>query len=330
MLGEAGQPIHRFTARPDVGKCTLTPVFILAAVHCYHRLKVSRRVSPAGRGFGLNAARGCLVVDGRLDPPLFEVDKFSQQVSLGQTPFFYNDGGRPAYLASLPQGVEPLVPAATNPDRAVGREHLVSEVIGVKPTPPYGVETQLGFAADQAAYEPLWVTRDIAAAFGITLVKPGEAVRLSSPVETLSQVEYEYGVFAGHWSPYQGTANKVLSVVCTDLEHHDFPHVFASTDPVLPLVISVGRYWPRLGRIRLADLWVPRGWALYIPPKPSATDPACIDLHNNRNSARACWGNIEHDSVTTHTLLQATGGYFHWYWNADDTAHGRPPGAPRL
>lgn len=251
-------------------------------------------------------------------------------MSLSQTPFLYNDGGRPAYLATLPLGVTALEPAATNPDMAMGREHLVSEVIGVKSNGQYGVETQLGFAHPAPAYEPLWVTRDIAAAFGITLVKPGEAVRLSSPVESLSQVEYEYGAFAGHWSPYQNTGNRVLSVVCTDLEHHDFPHVFASTDPVLPLVISVGRYWPRLGRIRLADLWVPQGWALYIPPKPALPDAACIDLHNNRNSARAAWGDIAHDSVTTHTLLQAKGGYFYWYWNAEDTGHGRPPGAPRL
>jgi hypothetical protein len=270
-----------------------------------------------------------LVVDGRLDPPIFEVDKFSQPVSLAQTPFLYNDGGRPTYLSALPVGVVALAPAATDPDQAVGREHLVSEVIGVKPTPPYGVETQLGFVAGEVAYEPLWVTPDIAAAFGITLVKPGQAVRMSSPVEDLSQVEYEYGVFAGHWSPYQGTGNRLLSVVCSDLEHHDFPHVFASTDPRVPLVISVGRYWPRLSRIRLADLWVPQGWALYIPPKPSVPGEACIDLHNNRNSARACWGDIAHDSIVTHTLLQATGGFFHWFWNAHDTAHGRPAGASR-
>jgi len=118
------------------------------------------------------------VVDGRLDPLRFEVDKFSQQVSLGQTPSFCNDGGRAACLASLPHGVAPLAPAATTSDLAVGVEHPVSGVIGVKPTPPYGVEAQLGFAADLAAYAPLWVTRDIAATFGITRVKPGDAVRL--------------------------------------------------------------------------------------------------------------------------------------------------------
>lgn len=260
----------------------------------------------------------------RLDPPLFEVSKFSQDVCLATTPYFYNDNGNPVYLGELPEGITPLVPAPTDPQQAIGREYVVSEVLGVKPTPPYGVETQLGFVADKATYEPLWATRDIAAAFGITLVEKGQGVRLSSPVEKLSQVEYEYGVFAGHWSPYQNTGNRLLSVVCTDLEHHDFPHVFASTDPRSPLVISVGRYWPKLNKIRLADLWVPQGSALYIPPKPAVPDQACIDLHNNRNSARACWGNIEHDSVQTHTLLQATGGFFYWFWNAKDTGHNPP------
>lgn len=267
--------------------------------------------------------------NNRLDAPQFEVEKRSQPVSLAQTPFFFNDGGHPTYLAALPDGVEPLQPAPTDPAMAIGREHVVSEVLGVKPTPPYGVENQLGLVAGPVVYEPLWVTPMIAAAFGITLVKPGDAVRLASPVSDLSQVEYEYGVFAGHWSPYQGTGNRLLSVVCTDLEHHDFPHVFASTDPHAPLVISVGRYWPALGRIRLADLWVPRGWALYIPPKPAVPGQACIDLHNNRNSARACWGDIHREGVTTHTLLQATGGFFHWYWNADDTRHARPTGELR-
>ena len=123
------------------------------------------------------------MVDGRLDPPLFEVEKLSQPVSLARTPFLYNDGGRPTYLSTLPAGV--------------------------------------------------------------------------------------------------------------------------------------------------ADLRVPQGWALYIPPKPSVPGEACIDLHNNRNSARACWGDIEHDSIVTHTLLRATGGFFHWFWNAHDTAHGRPAGASR-
>lgn len=259
-----------------------------------------------------------------LDPPVFEISKQSQDVSLASTPYYYNDHGTPAYLAALPAGVQPLVPAPTDPSLAMGHEYVVSDIISVKPEPSWGVETQLGFATDRPSYEPLWATRAVAAAFGITLVEPGQGIRVDSPQPQLAQVEYEYGVFAGHWSPYQGTGNRLLSVICTDLEHHDFPHVFAATDPRFPLVISVGRYWPQHNRIRLADLWVPQGSALYIPPKPALPGQPCIDLHNNRNSARACWGDIEHDTLLTHTLLQTTGGFFYWYWNAKDTAHSHP------
>lgn len=259
-----------------------------------------------------------------LDAPLFIQERHATTVDTASTPFFYNDGGTPAYLDKPPTGVTPLVPVATDPALAMGNEYAVPCVLEVRPTPPYGIETQLGFAAPQVEFAPLWATRDVAAAFGITLVEPGQAVPLSSPVATLQQIEYEYGVFAGHWSPYQGTGNTLLSVVCTDLEHHDFPHVFASTDPTQPLVISVGRYWPARGKIRLADLWVPRGSALYLPPQPAASAPECIDLHNNRNSARACWGDIRQNSVVTHTLLQNENGFFYWYWNAVATVHGAP------
>lgn len=264
------------------------------------------------------------MVKEHLDPPVFEIDHASQSVDPSQTPWFFNDSGFPVYLAEPPSGVTPIDAAPTDPRLAMGREVIVSGVSAVKDCQPYGIETRLDLVAETVVFEPLWATRMIAAAFGITLVEPGQAVRLESPVNDLAQVEYEYGVWAGHWSPYQNTGNRLLSVVCTDLEHHDFPHVFASTDARVPLVISVGRYWPALGRLRLADLWVPQGSALYIPPKPALPDLECLDLHNNRNSARACWGNIEHDTILTHTLLQPTGGFFHWYWNARDTAHSRP------
>jgi len=211
-----------------------------------------------------------------LEAPLFIKEISESAVDIARTPFFFNDGGAPTFLDAPPAGATALTPAATDPAMAQGNEYAVAQVIGVKPNPPYGLETQLGFAAEQVAFAPLWATRDIAAAFGITLVEPGQVVQVRSPVVHLQQIEYEYGVFAGHWSPYQGTGNSLLSVVCTDLEHHDFPHVFTSTDASQPLVISVGRYWPRLGRIRLADLWVPRGSALYIPPNLRWTTPNAL------------------------------------------------------
>lgn len=265
------------------------------------------------------------MTQGYFDPPVFIKEQHETPVDISQTPYFYNDDGRPTYHQEPPPGVRPMAPAPTDPRVAIGREYVVSEVIGVKQTPPWGVETQLGFIADEVVFEPMWATRDVAAAFGITLVEKGQCVPLSCPVPELAQIEYEYGVFAGHWSPYQGTGNALLTVVCTDLEHHDFPHIFASLDPKLPLVISVGRYWPKLNKIRLADLWVPRGSALYIPPKPALPDQECLDLHNNRNSARACWGSLEQSTVTTKTLLQNKNGFFYWFWNATPTVHTNLP-----
>ncbi|MNV27477.1 hypothetical protein D3C71_1186290 [compost metagenome] len=259
-----------------------------------------------------------------LDPPLFIQEIHQKQVDIASTPIFFNDGGKPTFLASPPPCVELLKPAVTDPAMAMGNEYQVPRVVHRESRDPWGFETQLAFAAEQVEFAPLWATREAAAAFGITLVEPGQAVEVHSPVAKLEQIEYEYGVFAGHWSPYQGTKNTLLSAVCTDLEHHNFPHVFASTDPTQPLVTTVGRYWPGLGKIRLADLWVPRGSALYIPPMPANSHAPCIDLHGNRQSAHACWGDIHQNSVRTHTLLQNKNGYFYWYWNAIATVHGRP------
>lgn len=260
-------------------------------------------------------------LNGYFDAPILELNLSNQNVDITNTPFFYNDNGIPTYLKTLPESIVPLSPARTDPRVAIGREYTVPEVISKKKDGDYGEETQLGFDGHEIEYEPMWATREVAAAFGITLIEKGQAIELSSPVSMLTQAEYEYGVFAGHWSPYQDTGNQLLTVVCTDLEHHNFPHIFASTDPDFPLVISVGRYWPKQNKIRLADLWIPQGSALYIPPKPVLLGQECIDLHNNRNSARACWGSLKQYSVKTHTLLQAEHGYFYWFWNPKPTVH---------
>lgn len=81
---------------------------------------------------------------------------------------------------------------------------------------------------------------------------------------------------------------------------------------------------PQICKICLADLSVPRGCALYIPPKPALLGAECIDLHSNRNSARTCWGNIRQNTVLTKTLLQNKNGFFYWYWNATETVHPQP------
>ena len=263
--------------------------------------------------------------DDFFKPPIFiEENGTPLDVDLGATPYFHNDGGQPAYAAAVPNGVTLLPTAPVDEGRAFGREYRVPKVAGVKPQPGYGTEIQLDFDGEAIVYEPMWATRETARAFGITLVGPGEAVRLECPHPELQQIEYDYGVFAGHYSPYQETETALIPLVITDLEHHEFPHIFASTDPTLPLVISVGRYWPEKGVIRLADLWVRQGDALYIPPMPPEPVNGCVDLHNNRNSARAAWGSLGQASVVTHTLLQTRDTFTYWFWNGRPTVHSEP------
>ena len=109
------------------------------------------------------------------DAPVFIQELQETAVDIVDAPYFYNNGGQPTYVRELPAGLTPLQAASTNPAVAMGNTYVVPEVIGVKPTPPYGVETQLGFMGEEVVYAPMWATRDVAAAFGITLVEPGRA-----------------------------------------------------------------------------------------------------------------------------------------------------------
>lgn len=76
---------------------------------------------------GVPMVEGGWVVKGYLDAPLFEVEKASQAVSVPQTPFFHNDGGRPTYVAALPKGALLIEPAPTDPALAAGREHRIAD-----------------------------------------------------------------------------------------------------------------------------------------------------------------------------------------------------------
>src|SRR6185503_17110382 len=100
------------------------------------------------------------------------------------------------------------------------------------------------------------------------------------------------------------------------------PHVFCSSDPKHPLVISAGRYIPPESAIWLADLWVPQGSALYIAPKPD--NAQCIDLHNNRNSARATQGDLDQSTLTTQTTLYTNPATFYYLFENHPTNHSRP------
>jgi hypothetical protein len=262
--------------------------------------------------------------------PLLEQEVGESVLDIRQTPYFYNDAGRPSYLTTLPDKVK-VLSLAPESQKNKGKEYRVPRSLGSKDNAPYGLETQLEFEGSQFEFEALWATRENAAAFGFTLVEAGQAIEIQSPVTTLSQIEYAYGMWASYWCPYLDLGKAVdggktlFPFICTDLEHHDFPHVFASTDESLPLVISVARYWPKRKKIYLADLWIPVGSALYLPPQPTHTAREYINLHNNRNSAHACWGNQQQTQLKTHTLLQNQGGYFYWYWNQSPTIHHQLP-----
>ncbi len=257
------------------------------------------------------------------DPPLLIGESEGSPVDTVARPYVCNILGKPQFVHALPTGVVELQPVGANPEVCWGRSY---QVRGTEPSPPdprYGEQTKMEFDAHEVEYEPLWATREAAAAFGITLIEPGQGLCMRSPIQVLDDTPFEYGMFAGQQCPYlpQTERFQLQPTVCTDLEHHDFPHVFSSVDPHLPLVISVGRYWPQRAKIFLADLWVPRGMALYMPPRPKIPDAAYIDLHGNRNSALACWRGGTQKSVQTRTLLPKDGGYFYWFWNALPTVH---------
>ena len=259
--------------------------------------------------------------------PLFDRELAEITVNIEQTPFFLNDRGHPTYLASLGSGIHLITESATNAKMTMGNGYVVPSEISTKIT-NWGEQTELDFEGQHFEFMPLVATKETAAAFGITLVHAGEAIQIHSNQKLLSEIHYEYGMMAGHYLPYENaTSNlngcKTLTpFVITDLEHHDFPHIFSATDQdQLPLVISVGRYFPNLGKIYLADLWVNPGDALYIPAKPKYSNPEFIDLHNNRNAALACWrGDSNKSTLTTHSLLD-TNGHFYWYWNRRPTIH---------
>ncbi|MEP7156725.1 MAG: hypothetical protein ABI905_13180, partial [Betaproteobacteria bacterium] len=88
--------------------------------------------------------------------PVFIEEKHHEAIDLAETPFFYNEGGRPSYVKKLPHGAKLIQTAPTDARVSLGNEYVVSQIKGIKNTPPYGIETQLGFIADHVAYAPMW------------------------------------------------------------------------------------------------------------------------------------------------------------------------------
>ncbi|THJ34309.1 hypothetical protein E8K88_07275 [Lampropedia aestuarii] len=257
------------------------------------------------------------------EPTLFVKEHSRDPVDLQKTPFFCIVDGKPDYLTELPSNILEVQEARADGSVRMGNPYQVYAQTTRAPEPEYGDQTELLIDATSVQYAPLIATRDTAAAFGLTLIEPGQGIRIHGPTEDMAQAQFEYGLFAGHRSPYQGTGFHMLGQVCTDLEYHDFPHVFVSTDPHQPRVVSVGRFWKKLNTICLADLWLPRGFALYSPSRGDGMQADFLDLHGTRNAALACWPGLKQASIHTHTLLRVKGGYFHWFWNGLPSIH--PP-----
>lgn len=231
-----------------------------------------------------------------------------------QFPYLYNDDGKGLQL-SVARGDEISI---EHDDPGL---HAGCVYTGIKTgqkeihdegSLPYQITT-FDFGASEVHYEALAATRENARAFGMTLLKNGECLPFDA--RGLRMANYTYGKWAGHQSPYIGSARRLelLSINPTDLEFHDFMHVFFSCDS-LPLVISVARWRPYVNEIALADLWIQPGDALVLPPKVFPPQPPpgtpyeqrrriIVDLHGNRNSALACHSVEQRDSLNTTTIL---------------------------
>ncbi|KAF1041503.1 MAG: hypothetical protein GAK35_03273 [Herbaspirillum frisingense] len=214
-------------------------------------------------------------------------------------PFMLNQGGQGRQTATPEGPLIELMPdnpdlqaCATNTDIAHWRRTVTPEKY-----PPYEI-TEFDFGVPEVRYEALHATPGHAQAFGATLLRNGECIRF--PYQGLVMAEYTYGKWAGFESPYLGggRSRELLTWNATDLEYHDFAHIFFSQGPQ-PLVITVARWRPYVNEISLADLWINPGDALIIPPKVMPPPPTpemgreerrrlVVDMHNNRNSAQAC------------------------------------------
>ncbi|KVN36016.1 hypothetical protein WJ63_01540 [Burkholderia pyrrocinia] len=249
-----------------------------------------------------------------LDPVLFIADGEAYPLDCEQFPYLYNHQGRCEQYAQ-PRGTE-IAPAPDDPLLDMGARYTG---IGWRekriPTHDGGYPIkEFDFHAERVEYQPLWATQATAQAFGMTLLRAGECIRFE--YDGLVCGQYTYGQWAGHQSPYLelGRRRELLTYNPTDLEYHDFPHVFFSRHRSVPLVISVARWRPYVHEISLADLWLAPGDALVLPPQrfpeplPAGASQhdarrAVVNLHGNRNSALACRLQGGESALLTETIL---------------------------
>lgn len=249
-----------------------------------------------------------------LDPVLFIDDGDAYSLDCERFPFLYNNQGRCEQYTE-PQGRQ-IELVLDDPQLDMGAKYAG---IGWRekriPTHEGGyLIKEFDFHAERVEYRPLWATQATAQAFGMTLLRAGECIRFEYAGLVCGQ--YTYGQWAGHQSPYLelGRRRELLTYNPTDLEYHDFPHVFFSRHRSVPLVISVARWRPYVHEISLADLWLAPGDALVLPPQrfpeplPAGASKhdarrAVVNLHGNRNSALACRLQGGENALLTETIL---------------------------
>jgi len=130
-----------------------------------------------------------------LDQTVQEID-----VDISAQPYFYNNGGTPKYLADVSDAIELIQASSTNAHMSRGHVYDVPKEIATIQT-HWGEQTQLAFAGNTFEFMPLKATPETAAAFGMTLVKAGQAIEVQATQKKLSQIKYHDGMLAGHFFP---------------------------------------------------------------------------------------------------------------------------------
>ena len=129
-----------------------------------------------------------------LDQTVQEID-----VDISAQPYFYNNGGTPEYLAEVSDAIELIQASSTDARMSMGHVYDVPKEIATIQT-HWGEQTQLAFAGNSFEFMPLKATPETAAAFGMTLLKARQAIEVQATQKKLSQIKYQYGMLAGHFS----------------------------------------------------------------------------------------------------------------------------------
>lgn len=225
------------------------------------------------------------------DQPILFIAEFPRNPLDETLPYLFNNRGVGEQTKEACDKLITIEPTDTR--RVLGQQYdnvsCVPKTINAGTSSAYEIGS-FDFHADEVLYQALPATRENVRGFGMTLLGNQECVRF--PFHGLDMNQYIYGQWAAYQSPYLG-ADRGLELLPrnpTDLEFHNFAHVFFSRGE-LPLVISVARWRPYHRQIWLADLWLAPGDAIVLPPQapPGVIGPdTVIDLHGNRNSALAC------------------------------------------